>query len=111
MEEAPVVQESCRSFPAGGGKVPVSGPSRSSTSGLRVAAVVLVVLMALMWPAEFPLDRTAADGKPSGSANPITDYHFIYAVTGWSWRSPMPGTPGARANGGLPGRSSGRTAG
>ncbi|MCU7724945.1 DoxX family membrane protein [Actinoplanes sp. KI2] len=50
--------------------------------GLRVAAVALVVLMALMWLAEFPLDKTTADGKPSGSSNPITDYHFIYAVTG-----------------------------
>ena len=50
--------------------------------GMRLAAGAAVVMMAMMWLAEFPLDKTAADGKPSGSTNPITDYHFIYAVTG-----------------------------
>ena len=50
--------------------------------GLRVAAVALLAMMTLMWLAEFPLDKTAADGKPSGSSTPLTDYHFIYAVTG-----------------------------
>ena len=50
--------------------------------GMRIAAGATIALMALMWLAEFPLDKTAADGKPSGSTNPITDYHFIYAVTG-----------------------------
>ncbi|MEV4709411.1 hypothetical protein [Actinoplanes sp. NPDC049316] len=50
--------------------------------GMRIAAGSLVVLMAMMWLAEFPLDKTGAKGAPSGSTNPITDYHFIYAVTG-----------------------------
>jgi thiosulfate dehydrogenase [quinone] large subunit len=41
--------------------------------GLRIAAGAGVVMMALMWLAEWPLAK--------GSSNPITDYHFIYAVT------------------------------
>ena len=49
--------------------------------GLRIAAGAGVLVMALMWLAEFPLDRTTADGKPSGSSNPVTDYHFIYGVS------------------------------
>jgi thiosulfate dehydrogenase [quinone] large subunit len=48
--------------------------------GLRIAADAGVLVMALMWLAEFPLDRTATAGEPSGSSNPITDYHFIYGV-------------------------------
>jgi thiosulfate dehydrogenase [quinone] large subunit len=48
--------------------------------GMRIAAGAGVLVMAMMWLAEFPLDRTAADGKPSGSSNPVTDYHLIYAV-------------------------------
>jgi thiosulfate dehydrogenase (quinone) large subunit len=48
--------------------------------GLRIAAGAGVLVMAMMWLAEFPLARTTADGKPGGSSNPITDYHFIYAV-------------------------------
>ena len=48
--------------------------------GLRVAAGAGVLVMAMMWLAEFPLDRTTAAGEPSGSSNPITDYHFIYGV-------------------------------
>ena len=50
--------------------------------GLRIAAGSAIALMAMMWLAEFPLDKTAADGKPSGSTTPLTDYHVIYAVTG-----------------------------
>jgi thiosulfate dehydrogenase [quinone] large subunit len=48
--------------------------------GLRIAAVSGVAIMALMWFAEFPVVRHTAAGAPSGSNNPITDYHFIYAV-------------------------------
>jgi thiosulfate dehydrogenase [quinone] large subunit len=48
--------------------------------GIRIAAGAGVLVLAMMWLAEFPLDRTTADGKPSGSSNPITDYHFIYGV-------------------------------
>src|SRR3954470_23243085 len=49
--------------------------------GMRIAAGAAVAMMAFMWLAEFPLDKTAAGGKPSGSTNPITDYHLIYALT------------------------------
>jgi thiosulfate dehydrogenase [quinone] large subunit len=48
--------------------------------GLRVAAASGALIMAMMWLAEFPLDRITAAGEPSGSTNPITDYHLIYAV-------------------------------
>nr|WP_239083614.1 DoxX family membrane protein [Asanoa ishikariensis] len=48
--------------------------------GLRVAAVSGALIMTMMWLAEFPLDRFTATGEPSGSTNPITDYHLIYAV-------------------------------
>ncbi|WP_127509824.1 DoxX family membrane protein [Actinoplanes solisilvae] len=50
--------------------------------GMRLAAGAGVVMMALMWAAEWPLDRTTGAGEPSGSTNPVTDYHFIYAVAG-----------------------------
>jgi thiosulfate dehydrogenase [quinone] large subunit len=40
--------------------------------GLRVAAGAASAMMALMWLAEWPL--------ASGSSNPITDYHVIYAI-------------------------------
>jgi thiosulfate dehydrogenase [quinone] large subunit len=42
--------------------------------GLRIAAAASALMMALMWIAEWPLTE--------GSTNPITDYHFIYAVVG-----------------------------
>jgi thiosulfate dehydrogenase [quinone] large subunit len=47
---------------------------------LRPAAAAGVVVLALMWLAEFPFDRFAADGSPSGSTNPLVDYHVIYAL-------------------------------
>jgi thiosulfate dehydrogenase (quinone) large subunit len=49
--------------------------------GLRLAAGAAVLMMAMMWFAEFPLARHTGTGEPTGSANPITDYHFVYAVT------------------------------
>jgi thiosulfate dehydrogenase [quinone] large subunit len=48
--------------------------------GLRVAAVSGTVMMAMMWLAEFPVARHITGGAASGSTNPITDYHFAYAV-------------------------------
>jgi len=48
--------------------------------GLRVAAASGALIMAMMWLGEFPLDRFTAAGEASGSTNPITDYHLIYAV-------------------------------
>ena len=41
--------------------------------GMRIAAGATIAMMTLMWLAEWPLAK--------GSSNPITDYHFIYAVT------------------------------
>lgn len=48
--------------------------------GLRVSAVAGALLMLSMWVAEWPLDQTTATGEPSGSTNPIVDYHVIYAI-------------------------------
>ena len=48
--------------------------------GLRIAAVAGVVMMAFMWVAEWPLSKTTTNGEPSGSNNPIVDYHVIYAL-------------------------------
>ncbi|MEG3635155.1 hypothetical protein [Micromonospora palythoicola] len=48
--------------------------------GLRVAAASGTLMMALMWLAEFPLARFNAGGDPTGSTNPVVDYHLIYAV-------------------------------
>lgn len=48
--------------------------------GLRVAAGSGTLMMAAMWLAEFPLARHTAEGAPSGSSNPLTDYHVVYAV-------------------------------
>lgn len=49
--------------------------------GLRIAAGAATAMMALMWIAEWPPARQNAAGEPSGSTNPITDYHVIYAVS------------------------------
>ncbi|GIJ78177.1 thiosulfate dehydrogenase [quinone] large subunit [Micromonospora phaseoli] len=48
--------------------------------GLRIAAASGTLMMALMWLAEFPLARFTAGGDPTGSTNPVVDYHLIYAV-------------------------------
>jgi thiosulfate dehydrogenase [quinone] large subunit len=48
--------------------------------GLRVAAIAAVAMMGLMWFAEFPFAQHTSAGTASGSTNPLTDYHFIYAV-------------------------------
>ncbi len=47
---------------------------------LRAAAVSGVILVAGMWLAEFPLAQHTSAGAPSGSTNPIVDYHFLYAA-------------------------------
>jgi thiosulfate dehydrogenase [quinone] large subunit len=49
--------------------------------GMRLAAGAAVAMMAFMWIAEYPLAQHTSAGKPSMSSNPITDYHFIYAVS------------------------------
>lgn len=48
--------------------------------GLRVAAVSGVALLAMMWLAEFPLAQHTNAGAPSGSTNPLVDYHVVYAI-------------------------------
>jgi thiosulfate dehydrogenase (quinone) large subunit len=47
---------------------------------MRIAASAGVLMMALMWFAEDPLARHTSAGALTGSVNPITDYHFIYAA-------------------------------
>ena len=49
--------------------------------GLRIAAGAGVLMMAMMWIAEYPLAQHTSSGEPTSSTNPITDYHFIYAVS------------------------------
>ncbi|KYH44731.1 DoxX family membrane protein [Branchiibius sp. NY16-3462-2] len=49
-------------------------------AGLRLAAIGATLMMAMMWIAEWPLAQTTATGDPSGSTNPIVDYHVIYAL-------------------------------
>jgi thiosulfate dehydrogenase [quinone] large subunit len=48
--------------------------------GLRVAAASGTAIMAMMWLAEFPLAQHTAKGAATGSTNPLTDYHFVYAA-------------------------------
>jgi thiosulfate dehydrogenase [quinone] large subunit len=47
---------------------------------LRIAAVAGSLMLSMMWFAEFPLAQHTSAGAPSGSSNPITDYHFSYVV-------------------------------
>ncbi|QGN35627.1 hypothetical protein GJV80_15185 [Microlunatus sp. Gsoil 973] len=44
------------------------------------AAFAGSLLVLMMWAAEFPLDRVTGTGDPSGSTNPIVDYHIIYGL-------------------------------
>ena len=48
--------------------------------GLRVAAGAGALIMAMMWFGEYPLAQWTSAGAASGSTNPFTDYHFIYAA-------------------------------
>lgn len=47
---------------------------------MRIAAAAGVLIMAMMWFGEYPLAQHTSAGAPSASTNPLTDYHFIYAV-------------------------------
>lgn len=47
---------------------------------LRVTALAGVAMMTLMWLAEWPLAKHSSTGQPTGSSNPIVDYHVIYAA-------------------------------
>ncbi|MEO6999612.1 MAG: DoxX family protein [Terracoccus sp.] len=46
-----------------------------------VSAISGTAMLMMMWAAEWPLARLTATGQPSGSVNPIIDYHLIYALT------------------------------
>jgi thiosulfate dehydrogenase [quinone] large subunit len=47
---------------------------------LRITAVAGMAMMAMMWLAEFPLAQHTSAGAPSGSVNPLVDYHVVYAI-------------------------------
>ena len=47
---------------------------------LRIAAVSGTLVLLMMWAAEWPLARFTSGGDPSGSVNPLVDYHIIYAL-------------------------------
>ena len=47
---------------------------------LRLSAVAGVIMLALMWFAEFPFAQHLSSGELSHSTNPLVDYHFVYAV-------------------------------
>ena len=47
---------------------------------LRISAVAGTVMMTLMWIAEWPLAQHTSAGAPSGSSNPLVDYHVVYAL-------------------------------
>lgn len=48
--------------------------------GLRLSAVLGSIMMLMMWAAEWPLAMTTSAGQPSGSTNPLVDYHIIYVL-------------------------------
>lgn len=47
---------------------------------LRFSAAAGTILLAMMWFAEFPLAQHTSLGGPSGSTNPLVDYHVLYAL-------------------------------
>jgi len=47
---------------------------------LRIAAVSVVVMMAGMWLAEFPIAQFTSKGTSNGSSNPFMDSHAVYAL-------------------------------
>ena len=48
---------------------------------LRIMAMAGVVLLVMMWAAEWPLARHNSTGALTGSTSPFVDYHLIYAIT------------------------------
>jgi thiosulfate dehydrogenase (quinone) large subunit len=47
---------------------------------MRIAAAAGVAMLALMWFAEFPIAQHSSTGTLTGSPNPLTDSHFVYAI-------------------------------
>jgi thiosulfate dehydrogenase (quinone) large subunit len=48
--------------------------------GMRVAGIAAVVLLALMWIAEWPPAQLDSAGAATSSTNPIIDSHLVYIV-------------------------------
>ena len=46
----------------------------------RLSAVAGTIMLLMMWAAEWPPSTTTSAGKPSGSTNPLIDYHVIFAL-------------------------------
>ncbi|WP_163507208.1 DoxX family membrane protein [Fodinicola acaciae] len=47
---------------------------------MRIAAGSGALMMVFMWAAEWPLARFTEAGTPTGSTNPLLDYHIVYAL-------------------------------
>ncbi|MEO5898831.1 MAG: hypothetical protein ABIR68_01710 [Ilumatobacteraceae bacterium] len=47
---------------------------------LRLTAIAGVVMLVMMWAAEWPLARHNSKGALTGSTSPFVDYHLIYAI-------------------------------
>lgn len=56
------------------------GAALISGAAMRLAAAAGTLMLAMMWFAEFPPARHTSSGELSGSTNPLTDYHFVYAA-------------------------------
>jgi thiosulfate dehydrogenase (quinone) large subunit len=56
------------------------GVALTAGVAVRIAAAAGVAMLAFMWFAEFPIAQHTSAGAPTGSPNPLTDSHFIYAV-------------------------------
>jgi len=56
------------------------GVAAIAGAGLRIAAIAGSLMMLMMWVAEWPLAQFTETGDPTGSTNPIVDYHIIYAL-------------------------------
>ncbi|MFI0938442.1 hypothetical protein [Streptomyces sp. NPDC021020] len=56
------------------------GAALAGGVALRVTAVAGTAMMALMWAAEWPPAQHLATGAPTGSSNPLVDYHVVYAL-------------------------------
>jgi len=47
---------------------------------LRAAAAAGVLVLVMMWLAEFPPAQSTSSGAATMSSNPLVDYHVIYAI-------------------------------
>jgi thiosulfate dehydrogenase [quinone] large subunit len=46
----------------------------------RLAAAAGTLILVMMWAAEWPLAQFTSVGAPTGSTNPLVDYHIIFAL-------------------------------